>query len=219
MNQDLKLYYDERANEYDKVYQNPKEQEDLEKATKIFQNLFSNITVLEFACGTGYWTERIGKTAKSIYATDVNKSVIKIAEEKRKLNNVTYELADMYDFKSKNKYEGFFGGFIWSHIKIQDLDEFIGNLKRLVKPKGKIAFIDSNPLKDTNHDLKRVFKTDDFGNTYQERKVKNGNEYLVLKNFPKKEFIYEKLSKIANKIEVVQTKYYWIALGEIKNKN
>ncbi len=219
MKQDLKSYYDERANEYDRVYLNPKEQEDLEQATKIFQNLFLNKTVLEFACGTGYWTERIGKTAKSIYATDVNKSVIKIAEERRKLNNITYEVADMYDFESENKYEGFFGGFIWSHIKIQDLDNFVGSLKRLIKPDGKIAFIDSNPLKSTNHDLKRIIKTDDFGNTYQKRMVENGNKYLVLKNFPNKEFICEKLSKIANNIEIVQTKYYWTAFGEIKNKN
>jgi len=219
MKQDLKSYYDERANEYDKVYLNPKEQEDLEQATKIFQNLFLNNTVLEFACGTGYWTERIGKTAKSIYATDINKSVIKIAEERRKLSNITYEVADMYDFESENKYEGFFGGFIWSHIKIQDLDEFMVNLKKMIKPKGKLAFIDSNPSKGTNHCLKRIVKTDDFGNTYQERKVENGNKYLVLKNFPNYGFICEKLSKIAIKIEIVQTKYYWIALGEIKNRN
>jgi len=89
----------------------------------------------------------------------------------------------------------------------------------LIKSNGKIAFIDSNPLKSTNHDLKRIIKTDDFGNTYQERKIENGNEYLVLKNFPNKEFICKKLSKIANKIEIIQTKYYWIALGELKNKN
>ena len=140
-------------------------------------------------------------------------------KERKKLNNITYEVADMYDFESENKYEGFFGGFIWSHIKIQDLDNFVGSLKRLIKPNGKIAFIDSNPLKSTNHDLKRIIKIDDFGNTYQERKVENGNKYLVLKNFPNKGFICEKLSKIANNIEIVQTKYYWIAIGEIKNKN
>jgi len=101
MKQDLKSYYNERANEYDKVCLNPKEQEDLKEATEIFQNLFSKKIVLEFACGTGYWTERIGKVAKSVYATDVSKSVIKIAEERRKLNNITYEVADTYDFESE----------------------------------------------------------------------------------------------------------------------
>lgn len=219
MKQDLKSYYDERANEYDKVYLNPEEQEDLAEATGILQNVFSSKTVLEFACGTGYWTERIGKTAKSVHATDVNKSVIKIAQERRRLDNVTYEVADMYDFESEKRFEGFFGGFIWSHIKLQDLDRFVENLKKLIRPKGNVVFIDSNPLRDTCHDLKRVIKTDDIGNTYQKRKIENGNEYLVLKNFPTNDFLQEKLSKITNDLKVVRTRYYWIAFGEMKNKN
>lgn len=217
MNQDLKSYYDERADEYDNVYLNPKEQDDLKQATEVFQHLFLKKTVLEFACGTGYWTERIGKVAKSVHATDVNKSVIDIAEKRRNLGNIRYKVADMYSFESEGKYDGFFGGFIWSHIKIQDLDKFMASLKRWIKAKGKIAFIDSNPLKSTNHDLKRIVKSDDFGNTYQKRTVKSGDEYLVLKNFPVKEFIYETLSKIADNIEVIQTPYYWIAIGEMKN--
>lgn len=219
MKQDLRSYYDERANEYDKVYLNPEEQEDLKEVTEILQNVFSNKTVLEFACGTGYWTERIGKAAKSVYAIDVNKSVIKIAQERRKLDNIIYAVADMYGFESEKKYEGFFGGFIWSHIETQYLDSFIENLKKLVSPKGNIVFIDSNPLKGTYHDLKKVIKTDDFGNTYQKRKIENGNEYLVLKNFPTDDFLHEVLSKITNELKVVRTKYYWIAFGEMKNMN
>lgn len=54
MNQDLRAYYDERANEYDNIYLNPKEQKDLAEATKIIQRLFLERSVVEFACGTGY---------------------------------------------------------------------------------------------------------------------------------------------------------------------
>ena len=53
---------------------------------------------------------------------------------------------------------------------------------------------------------------------YQERKLENGNKYLVLKNFPNKEFLHEKLSKITTELKIVQTKYYWIAYG-IVNEN
>ena len=37
--------------------------------------------LIEVACGTGYWTNHISKTATSIYATDINESVVKIAKE------------------------------------------------------------------------------------------------------------------------------------------
>lgn len=215
MNQDLPSYYNERAAAYDKVYLNPDEQNDLLAAASIFQDLFSNKSVLEFACGTGYWTERIGKTAQSVYATDINKSVIEIAEKRRSLNNIVYEVADMYNFKSDKAYEGFFGGFIWSHIPIQSIDEFIRSLKNLIKPGGKFAFIDSNPVQNTNHDLNKIVITDGVGNTYQKRKLESGNEYVVLKNFPTEAFIQEKLLPIASNFTMLQTTYYWLAYGAL----
>ena len=76
MNRDIIAYYHHRAGEYDKVYLNPAEQSDLLEATKFFQDIFYRKDVLEIACGTGYWTERIAKVANSVYATDINQSVI-----------------------------------------------------------------------------------------------------------------------------------------------
>ena len=97
MNQDLVSYYSDRAKEYEKVYFNPDEQDDLREAETIFLNLFSQKTVLEIACGTGYWTERIAQTASPIYATDINQSVIEIAKY-RQNNNTTVATYKMYHF-------------------------------------------------------------------------------------------------------------------------
>src|SRR5262245_61706148 len=119
MNQDLTSYYRDRAKEYDKVYLIPDEQEDLIKATEIFQELFPNKTVLEIACGTGYWTEQISKVATSIFATDINESVIEIAKARKNFDNVIFEVADIFSLKTETKYDALFGGFIWSHILLQ----------------------------------------------------------------------------------------------------
>jgi predicted methyltransferase len=67
MNQSIISYYNERAKEYEKVYLNPDEQEDLLTATRFFQEIFSHKAVVEIACGTGYWTEQISKTATSVF--------------------------------------------------------------------------------------------------------------------------------------------------------
>lgn len=209
MNQNLVSYYNDRAKEYEKVYLNPDEQEDLLKAAKIFQDLFAQKTVLEIACGTGYWTERIAKTATSIFATDINESVIEIAKERQK-ENITFAIADMYDFTPDEKYEGVFGGFIWSHILLQDLDKFIDQVKSFLKPNGTIVFIDGNAVEGTVHDVKKITKTDEHGNTYQTRKLENGSSHLVLKNFPTKEFLVQKLSSVATDINSINLKYYWI---------
>ena len=215
MNQNLVSYYDDRANEYEKVYLNPAEQGDLLKATTIFQNLFSQKTVLEIACGTGYWTERIAETATSIYATDINESVIEIARKKQINDNVTFAAADMYQLKPDQKYEGVFGGFIWSHILLQDLGKFIAKVRSFLKSNGTIVFIDSNYVEGTNHDLKKITKTDEQGNTYQTRRLENGTTHLVLKNFPTKEFLIQHLSSIATDISFINMKYYWIVSCKI----
>jgi SAM-dependent methyltransferase len=216
MNQDLVSYYKDRAKEYDKVYSNPDEQEDLLKAADVFRALFARRTVLEIACGTGYWTEQFSKTATSVYATDINSEVIAIAEERGIKANVTFAVADMFGMTADMKYEGIFGGFIWSHILLQDLERFIEKVKGLLRSDGVIVFIDSNHVEGTSHDINRITKTDGYGNTFQSRKLDNGTPHLVLKNFPTKDFLLQKLSNIATDIRYVSLKYYWIVSCRLK---
>jgi ubiquinone/menaquinone biosynthesis C-methylase UbiE len=210
MNQDIVSYYNDRAKEYEKVYLNPDEQEDLLTATDLFQKIFAGKTVLEIACGTGYWTERISKTATSVFATDINKSVVDLAMARQVMDNVSFEVSDMYNLATDKKYEGLFAGFIWSHILLQDLDRFLDKVKDFIVGGGTIVFIDSNPVKSTIHDAKRIAKTDEAGNTYQLRHLDNGTDHLVLKNFPTEDFLFQKLSRIATGISYTKLPYYWI---------
>jgi 2-polyprenyl-3-methyl-5-hydroxy-6-metoxy-1,4-benzoquinol methylase len=210
VNRNLVSYYNDRAREYEKVYLNPDEQEDLQKASAISQALFSKKTVFEIACGTGYWTEQISKTANSVYATDINESVIEIARKSHAGNNSAFAVADMFSITTNKKYEGLFGGFIWSHILLQDLDKFIGKIKEFIQPGAVIIFIDSNCVEGTNHDTSKLSEADEYGNTYQVRMLDNGSHHLVLKNFPTKDFIFQKLSAIATDFSFIKLKYYWI---------
>jgi ubiquinone/menaquinone biosynthesis C-methylase UbiE len=82
MNSDLVSYYKDRAKEYEKLYSKPERQEDLKNSATILQEIFADKQVIEIACGTGYWTEKIAATATSIFATDINESVIDIAKKK-----------------------------------------------------------------------------------------------------------------------------------------
>ncbi len=211
MNLDLALYYNERAKEYDKVYQIPEEQDDLLKSTKLFQKIFANKSVLEIACGTGYWTEQISKTANSILATDINEAVIDIAKKRSFNDNVTFQVVDLKNLNVEIKFDSLFGGFIWSHILIQDLDSLLYNLKNLIVGKGEVVFIDSKQIEGSSHDKKRITRIDEFGNTFQTRSLENGTIHEVLKNFPSNNFLIEKLSQIATDIEIIDLDHYWIA--------
>ena len=117
MNKDQIQYYSERAKEYEKIYQKPERQEDLKKLGIILKDLFFAKSVFEIACGTGYWTQIISETAESIFATDINETVIEIARSKKYQSAITFEKVDMLNLSSINeKFDSGFGGFIWSHI-------------------------------------------------------------------------------------------------------
>lgn len=208
MNSDIISYYRDRANEYEKVYDKPEHQSDLLQAEKMLQHIFKGKEVIEIACGTGYWTEKICTTARKVLATDINDAVIDIAKTKAyPPGKITFQIADLFTLSNSKKHESLFGGFIWSHIKLEELSKLINTTNNLVMSKSTIVFMDNNYIEGSNLPLT---ERDDAGNSYQIRNLENGKSYKVLKNFPTEIFIRELLKGKATDIEFIQLKYYWI---------
>jgi demethylmenaquinone methyltransferase/2-methoxy-6-polyprenyl-1,4-benzoquinol methylase len=208
MNTDMVSYYKERANEYEKIYARPERQHDLLLATQILQEAFRDKEVLEIACGTGYWTKIISKTADSILATDINDAVINLAKSKAYFaSKIKFQLVDIFNLPGTTKHESLFGGFIWSHIKLQELVRFIDIINYQVKPGNSIVFMDNNFVEGSNLPLTDI---DNFGNTYQTRQLENGTMYKVVKNFPTEDFIKQLLTGKAKNIEFIKLEHYWI---------
>ena len=208
MNSSLVSYYKDRAKEYEKVYNKPERQEDLLIAGQILQDTFADHNVFEIACGTGYWTEKISATAKNILATDINETVMDVAKAKKYSQaKVDFQTEDIFKLAASNKHDGLFGGFIWSHIKLQDLSLFIDIINGLVTKGGTVALMDNKYVRGNSLPIS---KKDDFGNTFQTRTLENGATYEVLKNFPSERFIRELLTEKASEINFSELEYYWI---------
>ena len=208
MNTDMVSYYKERAKEYEKIYDKPERQHDLLLAAKFLEETFRDKEVFEIACGTGYWTKIISKTAGSILATDINDSVIEVAKSKEYFSTkIEFQVTDIFNLQETAKHESLFGGFIWSHIQLQELNYFIDIINDQVKSGGTFAFMDNNFVEGSNLPLT---DTDNFGNTYQIRELENGTMHKVLKNFPKENFIKYLLTAKAANIEFINLEYYWI---------
>lgn len=204
---DLIRYYKDRAPEYDKLYTRADRQEHLREASDILQNIFRGKEVLEIACGTGYWTEQISRTAKSILATDINEAMLTVAKTKHYAPApVVFEKRDMYA-SSEKKHESLFGGFIWSHILVQERDGFIDAMNNHVVPGGTVAFIDNLYVEGSNLP---ITETDAQGNTYQTRTLDNGTQHKVLKNFPTEEELRKLLDGKAGDVRFTPLPYYWI---------
>lgn len=217
MNTNLVSYYKDRAKEYEKIYSKPERQEDLKSAASILQEIFADKQVLEIACGTGYWTEKIAAKASSIMATDINETVIEIAAKKDYSNKqVSFEIADMYHFPEHTKFDSLFGGFIWSHILLQDLDKFLSTINSLVSPGGTVVFMDNNFVEGSNLPITKI---DEQGNSFQTRQLEDDTAHLVLKNFPTEAFLREKLKDISSNFKIFNLTYYWIICYHTNNIN
>src|SRR3979490_1244509 len=75
-------YYRRRAGEYEAIYAKPERQGDLAFREREMRGRLRGARVLEVACGTGYWTERVARSAAKIVATDAGEEPMRIARSK-----------------------------------------------------------------------------------------------------------------------------------------
>ncbi|MFK7846776.1 MAG: methyltransferase domain-containing protein [Rhodothermales bacterium] len=205
-------YYSRRAAEYELIYQKPERQEVLVQLRPYVQQLFAGHNVLELACGTGYWTEVIASSAKSVQALDASEEVLSIARSKSYPNKqIKFGQADVYvlDDISSAFSSGFSAGlaaFWWSHVSIEKLPAFLESFHSKLNPGAQVCFIDNNYVEGSSTP---VSDQDALGNTYQLRRLKDGTEHRVMKNFPSREHLIECVSPFARDIMVKDFEYFW----------
>ena len=111
-------YYARRAREYERIYHKPERQAELRDLQRRIVGLLAGRDLLEIACGTGYWTERIAPSAASIVATDAGDEVLDVARSKGyPPGRVRFANADAYNpAVVKGRFSALFAGFFWSHV-------------------------------------------------------------------------------------------------------
>jgi ubiquinone/menaquinone biosynthesis C-methylase UbiE len=207
---DLADYYQQRANEYDAVYRKPERQQDLTTLRQLLPPLMAGSHVLEIAAGTGYWTQVIAAAAASVTATDLNPQTLAIAATRdydqaavRLLTADAYGLAEV-----PGEFDLVFCGFWWSHIRRADIPRFLAGISQRVAPGTRLVLLDNRYVPGSNHPITR---TSPDGDTYQQRKLLDGRQYEVLKNFPSRERLAVDLAPWATGPQVTELQYFWLA--------
>jgi len=211
----LEKYYARRAGEYEQVYEKPERQQELAWLRERVPQIFRGRTVLEVACGTGYWTQYIATAAKRVYACDINEPVLEIAREKPiPPGKATFFRADAVALDHVPPgCNSAFAGFWWSHVKKSELALFVKNLSLRLEPGAVVAILDNSFAHGSSTPISR---TDSEGNTYQMRKLANGEEYEVLKNFPSSLELTEAVRAVAREAHLESLTYYWLLVFTLK---
>jgi demethylmenaquinone methyltransferase/2-methoxy-6-polyprenyl-1,4-benzoquinol methylase len=136
--------------------------------------------VLELACGTGIWTERLARSASSVTAVDVSPEVLTINAARVNSDRVHYVREDLFEWEPQQRFDLVFFGFWLSHVPSAQFDRFWSKVQASLNPAGKVFFIDSLRAEDstaTNHVLP------DASDPVTQRKLDDGRQFRIIKIF------------------------------------
>ena len=205
--QEMKQYYNQRAREYENIYFKPERREDIQTLEVELQRRLRTKDVLELACGTGYWTRVISKTARSILASDQSAETLRVAKAKA-LSNVTFVQDDAFELKNASgDFNVGFAGFWWSHIPKSRYTDFLSSFGSKLSRGASVIFIDNTYVEGSSTPISR---RDEAGNTFQIRQLQDGSTYEVLKNFPDDSELRESFSAYSQNLEILRLKYFWL---------
>jgi ubiquinone/menaquinone biosynthesis C-methylase UbiE len=154
--QEMLLYYDERATEYDDVYSGKgpairryadRYQQNTVKVREFVAG-FGHGHLIDIACGTGFWVPHYAPNCTRFTFVDQSESML--AECKKRIEELG--LADASRFVQGNifdvtlapgTYDCAMVGFLLSHLTPEQEDIFFTKLKRILKPVAQLMIIDS----------------------------------------------------------------------------
>ena len=110
----------------------------------LFANEFvKNKVVLDAACGSGYGSYMLSKTAKSVYGVDISNNALEMATKMYNANNITYKKADIRILPyPNNKFDVVVSFETIEHI-LQG-PEFLRECHRVLKPGGLLIISTPN---------------------------------------------------------------------------
>ena len=210
-------YYRARATEYEQIYYRdvPERRQEIADHFEFIEKLAADKTVLELACGTGYWTQAAAKYAREVIATDIAAEMIKEAKNKKYNSPVKFINCDIYDLPFKSAlFDLIIIGFWFSHEPKQNYSKFFEIIERPLKEDGQIWLIDNNPpAEGTKSDF---LHTDQAGNNFKSRRLNDGREFSILKNYFNRNELLDIFSKPFRISRLTYDNYYWSLLLDRK---
>lgn len=214
------VYYRARAGEYDEWWQRQGRYDHGPEATERWNGEVATLDralddfsprgdVLELACGTGWWTERLARHAAALTCVDASPEVIAINRArlaKAGLPPARYLDADLFAWRPDRTYDAVFFSFWLSHVPPERFDRFWATVAGALKPDGRVFLIDS--LRDRTSTAHNHVMPDETG--MQERRLNDGSSFRIVKLFHQPETLAERLAGLGWQAAMHRTPHYFI---------
>jgi demethylmenaquinone methyltransferase/2-methoxy-6-polyprenyl-1,4-benzoquinol methylase len=150
-----RAYYRARAREYDQWWErmgrfdrgseaNARWFEEAATLRRALDEFDPSGQVLELACGTGIWTERLAGRAERLVAVDASAEMVEINRARTGAGAVEYVRADLFEWAPPAaEFDVCFFGFWLSHVPEARFERFWETVRASLRPGGRVFFVDS----------------------------------------------------------------------------
>jgi len=136
-------------------------------------------SVLELAGGTGWWTERLARTADRLTVVDSSPEVLALNQKRVGRPEVNYVVADLFDWHADSHYDVVFFSFWLSHVPRSRFGEFWSLLHSCLAPSGRAFLIDNRNDSQPESTVKDPFVIK-YETDLHLRRLRDGSEYRVV---------------------------------------
>ena len=135
-------------------------------------NHLNNKTVLDLGAGTGQWSLKFAKSAKSVIAVEFSKGMQDLAiseAKKQKINNIKYELCAAESFIIDEDIDIIWISGLLCYLHDEDCENLLSNCKKMISENGRLILREPIGLQE-RFEIREVYsealKTK-YSNTYR----------------------------------------------------
>lgn len=211
-------YYRERANEYEDWWfrrgrydhgpeANARWFADAAEVEAALERFDPAGDILELACGTGLWTQRLAPRAASLTAIDGSPEMLELCRARVNDPCVHHVEADLFAWEPDATYDLCFFGFWLSHVPEERFEVFWEKVRRAAGSEGRVFFIDSlrsDRASAVDH------RNPGQGEETMLRRLADGREYQIVKHFHEPRLLQRALAERGWNVEVHTTPEFFI---------
>jgi demethylmenaquinone methyltransferase/2-methoxy-6-polyprenyl-1,4-benzoquinol methylase len=136
--------------------------------------------VLELAGGTGWWTERLARTADHLTVLDASAETLAINRDRVARADIDYVVADLFEWRPDCHYDVVFFSFWISHVPRTRFGPFWSLVRSCLQPSGRVFLIDNRTDPEPGTRPKDPYIVE-YMRDVQVRRLNDGSEHLVVK--------------------------------------
>ena len=214
-------YYRARANEYDEGFRRlgrylsiggtvaaptgDEEGKEVAVLVEALETMRPFDSVLELACGTGWWTQWLAHYARQVTAIDAAEEMLAINRKRVTAANVNRVLADVFSWRPARRYDLVFFAFWLSHVPRSRFAEFWQLAGDALAPNGRVFFIDELGTAETRGAERRIDEDAVL------RELEDGRQFRAVKVFYEPGELEAKLRTLGWSVEIraAGRRFYW----------